>query len=44
MMADIFDIIKKDLEILSAKVEDDKIKHIIRRLNEGTIDKIWKKN
>lgn len=43
MMVDIFDIIKKDLEVLSSKVEDDKIKHIIRRLNEGTIDKIWKK-
>ncbi len=43
MNDNIFDIIKRDIEVLSAKVEDDKIKHIIRRLNEGTIDKIWKK-
>ncbi len=43
IMVDIFEIIKKDIEILSEKVEDDKIKHIIRRLNEGTVDKIWKK-
>jgi len=42
-MTDIFDIIKRDIEALSSKVEDDKIKHIIKRLNEGTIDKIWKK-
>jgi len=42
-MTDIFEIIKKDIEILSEKVEDDKIRHIIRRLNEGTVKRILKK-
>ena len=43
IMVDIFEIIKKDIEILSEKAEDGKIKHIIRRLNEGTVDKILKR-
>lgn len=43
IMVDIFEIIKKDIETLSEKVEDDKIKHIIHKLNERTVEKIWKK-
>ncbi|MEA2003703.1 MAG: hypothetical protein U9O53_01955 [archaeon] len=42
-MADIFEIIKKDIEALSQKAENGKIKHIIRKLNEETVEKIWKK-
>jgi len=43
IMVDIFEIIKKDIEVLSEKAEDGKISHIIRKLNEKTVEKIWKK-
>ena len=41
-MRDIFNIIKKDIKALSEKNENDKIQHIIQKLNQKTVEKIWK--
>ncbi|MEA3230053.1 MAG: hypothetical protein U9P44_03995 [archaeon] len=42
-MSEMFDIIKKDIKILSEKTEDSKIRHIIRKLNRKTVEKVLDK-